>query len=223
VTGGHRVLLVDDHPVFLRGLRAILEQQDWVGHLYEADTVAEAVRVVREHPVTVVAMDVALPDSDGIEATRRVLEIRPALNVLMLTMLDDEEVVFRALHAGAHGYARKDISPDRLVQALATVADGGVVLGPSVGAGVLAGVRRGPAVLPSPFDRLSDRERRLLYRMATGDNNARIAHRLGLAEKTIRNQVSELFDKLGVHDRVQAVLLVQERGVLSYLEPPAAR
>ncbi|WP_309238751.1 response regulator transcription factor [Actinoplanes aureus] len=217
------MLLVDDHPVFLRGLRAVLEEERWVASILEADTAADAVRIAREHPVTVVAMDVALPDADGIEATRRILEIRPTVNVLMLTMLDDDEIVFRALHAGAHGYARKDIQPDKLVQALSTVADGGVVLGPSIGAGVLAGVRRTTAVLPPPFDRLNDRDRLLLYRMALGDNNAQIAHRLGLAEKTIRNQISELFDKLGARDRVRAVLLVHDSGVLPYLTPDTAR
>ena len=217
MTGRERVLIVDDHPIFRRGLRTVLEHQEWVDTIVEADTAAAAVKAAVEHGVTVVAMDVALPDADGIEATRQILQLRPDVNILMLTMLDDDELVFRALHAGAHGYARKDISPDRLIQALATVADGGVVLVAAVGAGVIANFQRTPAVLPPPFDRVNERERQILAHLAVGDTNAQIARKVGLTEKTVRNQVSVIFTKLGVPDRVRAALLVRDSGIMPFL------
>jgi two-component system, NarL family, nitrate/nitrite response regulator NarL len=223
MSGRERVLIVDDHPIFRHGLRTILEHQDWVEAIVEADTAAAAVKAAVEHRVTVVAMDVALPDADGIEATRRILQLRPEVNILMLTMLDDDELVVRALQAGARSFARKDISPNRLIQALAAVADGGVVLGAAVGAVVIANLQRTPVVLPPPFDRLNERERQILAQLAGGGaNNGQIARKIGLSEKTVRNHVSAIYTKLGVADRIRAALLVRDSGVLPYLtaNPP---
>jgi two-component system, NarL family, nitrate/nitrite response regulator NarL len=216
-----RVLVVDDHPIVRRGLRTLLAAESWVDSVVEAATMAEAVARAVEHRITVAAMDVALPDGDGIEATRRILRARPGTNVLMLSMTDDEEVVIRALRAGAHGYVRKDIPPEQLCDALRTVAFGGVVLGPEIGTGVLATLRRPAATLPSPFDRLSAREREILAHLAAGESNASIARRLGISEKTVRNQVSAVFTKLGVPDRIKAALLVRDAGVLPDLAGPA--
>jgi DNA-binding NarL/FixJ family response regulator len=155
-------------------------------------------------------MDVRLPDGDGVEATRRILLAHPQTRVLMLSMTGDDDVVTRALQAGARGYVLKDQDPDELVTALRTVASGGVVLGPSIGPRLLTDLRRGPAALPPPFDQLTMREREIVARLAAGDNNARIARRLGLNEKTVRNYLSVIFAKLGVTDRVQAALLVRD-------------
>jgi two-component system nitrate/nitrite response regulator NarL len=138
----------------------------------------------------------------------------------MLTMRDDADTVLRAIDAGAHGYTLKDTPPEKVIQALATVAEGGVVLGPTVGMAVLASVKRTSAALPPPFDRLTERERQILTGLAAGESNARIARQIGLTEKTVRNQVSMLFTKLGVPDRVRAALMVRDSGVLPYLSPP---
>lgn len=208
-----RVLIVDDHPVVRRGLRTMLEGEPWVEEVVEAATATEAVRQAVSRRVDVVAMDVVLPDGDGVEATRRVVQARPDAKVLMLTMTDDEDVVARSLHAGARGYLLKDTDPDTIVDALRTVADGGVVLGPRIGPAMLTTLRRTPAALPAPFDRLTDRERDILSRLACGDSNARIARHLGLSEKTVRNQLSSVFTKLGVADRVQAALLARDAGI----------
>jgi DNA-binding NarL/FixJ family response regulator len=127
-------------------------------------------------------------------------------------MADDEEVVARALRAGARGYLVKETDPDTIVEALHTVAAGGVVLGPRIGPSVLASMRRAPAQLPAPFDRLTMRERDILARLASGESNARIARQLGVTEKTVRNQLSSVFAKLEVADRVQAALLARDAG-----------
>jgi two-component system nitrate/nitrite response regulator NarL len=208
-----RVLIVDDHPVVRRGLRMMLEGEGWVAGVYEAATATQALREAVTQRIQVVAMDIALPDGDGIEATRRIVQALPDVRVLMLTMADDEDVVASALRAGARGYVLKDTDPDTVVDALRTVAAGGVVLGPKVAAAMLTTVQRpAPAVRP-PFDQLTAREREILARLAVGDSNARIARHLGLSEKTVRNQLTVVFSKLGVADRVQAALMAREAGI----------
>ncbi len=212
MSGGMTVLVVDDHPVVRRGLRTLLDGEEWVGEVLEAATVAEAIREVVTHQVDVVAMDVSLPDGDGVDAVARMMVARPGVRVLMLTMADDEEIVARALRAGARGYLVKETDPDILVEALHTVSAGGVVLGPRIGPSVLTAMRRSPAELPTPFDRLTARERVVLACLASGESNARIARQLGVSEKTVRNQLSSVFAKLEVADRVQAVLLARDAG-----------
>ena len=209
----HGVLVVDDHPVFRRGLCAVLAGETWVRDVVEADCVRDAVRCAADETVDVVAMDVGLPDGDGIDATRRVLAARPDLAVLMVTMTDDQDTVARALRAGARGYALKETDPETLVDALRTVAQGGVVLGPRVGPAVLDALRAAPATLPAPLDRLSARERQLLEQLTRGRSNAQIARALGISEKTVRNQLSTVFTKLEVGDRVSAALLARDLGL----------
>ncbi|MDR7274746.1 response regulator transcription factor [Catenuloplanes atrovinosus] len=210
-----RVLVVDDHPVVRRGLRAMLEGESWVSEVLEAASVADAVREAVAGQADVVAMDFALPDGDGIEATRRILAARPAARVVMLTMTDDHDVVVKALNAGAAGFVVKDDDPDVVIDALRTAGNGGVVLGPSVTASVLVGMGRGGAAreLPAPFDRLTPREREIVGHLLTGEPNAEIARHLTVSEKTIRNQLTAVFAKIGVTDRTQAVLRARDVGM----------
>ncbi|MEU8403669.1 response regulator transcription factor [Nonomuraea sp. NPDC048892] len=212
MNGELRVLVVDDHPVVRRGLRAMLSGEHWVGEVLEADTVAAAVRAAVTEAVDLVAMDVALPDGDGIDATARILRARPDTKVLILTMADDEDVATRALRAGARGYVLKLTDPETVVDALRAVAAGSIVLGPSIGSALLTAASREPAALPAPFDQLTERERQIVTLLAKGDSNARIARQLGVSEKTIRNQLTPLFTKLGVTDRVQAALRARDAG-----------
>jgi len=206
------VLVVDDHPVVRRGLRAMLEAEAWVSSVTEAATAAEALRQAVTARPHVVAMDVGLPDGDGIEAARRIVQAVPHARVLMVTMADDGPVVTRSLRAGAHGYVLKDTDPDTIVEALRTVASGGIVLGPGIGPATLTEPAAGPAA-PPPFDRLTPREREIVEHLAAGHTNARIGRHLGLSEKTVRNQLSAVFAKLGVADRVQAALLARDAGI----------
>lgn len=210
---GGRILIVDDHPVVRRGLRTMLEGESWVSDVFEAATTAEALTSAVTNQVQVIAMDVALPDGDGVDATQRIMQSCPDVKVLMLTMANDEEIVARALRAGARGYVLKDTDPDAVIDALRTVAQGGVVLGPGIGTSVLTTLQRGPVELPAPFNQLTSRERDILGRLALGDTNARIARHFGLSEKTVRNQLSAIFAKLGVADRVQAALLARDVGL----------
>ncbi|MDP9795545.1 DNA-binding NarL/FixJ family response regulator [Catenuloplanes nepalensis] len=209
-----RVLVVDDHPVVRRGLRAMLEGESWVSEVLEASTVADAVREAVAGQADVVAMDFALPDGDGIEATRRILAARPAARIVMLTMTDDHDVVLKALNAGAAGFVVKDDDPDVVIDALRTAGNGGVVLGPSITATVLGGMNRGTArELPPPFDKLTPREREIMSHLLTGEPNAEIAKHLTISEKTIRNQLTAVFAKIGVTDRTQAVLRARDVGM----------
>jgi two-component system nitrate/nitrite response regulator NarL len=207
------VLIVDDHPVILRGLRAILEGEPWVKEVLEATTVAGAVREAVTRRVDVVVMDVRLPDGDGIEATRRIVQALPDAMVLIVTMDCDEDLVARAMDAGAHGFVLKDLDPRDLVASLRAVAGGGTVLGPHVGKSILAGGRRPAAGLPPPLDQLTPRELEILTMIVAAQTTTHIARRLGVTEKTVRNQLSGMFSKLGVRDRVQAALLAQRLGV----------
>lgn len=208
-----RVLIVDDHPVVRRGLRTMLEGEPWVAEVAEAATVAEAVKEAVTQQVQVVAMDVALPDGDGIDATRRILRVCPGVRILVLTMADDEDIVARAFDAGARGYLLKDTDPQFVIDSLRAVAAGGVVLGPRIGLAVLKAVQRQPARLPPPLDQLTPRESEILSLLAAGQSNARIARQVGVTEKTVRNQLTNVFSKLEVADRVQAALLARRMGL----------
>ncbi len=214
-----RVLVVDDHPVFRRGLLTLLADEPWVAAVAEAATVEEAIRTAVIQKSQVIAMDVRLPDGDGIDATSRILAALPGTAVLLLTMVDDEELVLRGLRAGARGYLLKDTDPETVVSALRTVRDGGTVLGPRVAASVLTTLRSAPAELPPPFDGLTPREREVVGHLAAGRSNAQIARVLGLSDKTVRNTVSAVLAKLHVTDRVQAALLARDAGLVP--GPPA--
>lgn len=209
-----RILIVDDHPVVRRGLRAMLQGEPWVADVAEAATAADSVREAISQRSHVVAMDLALPDGDGIDATHRILRAVPDAKVVILTLTDDEEVVTRALSAGAHGYVLKDTDPDVVVETLRMVASGGVVLGPKVTVESQATQRhRTTSRLAPPFDELTEREREILARLAAGDSNAQIADQLGVSEKTVRNRLTMVFSKIGVTDRMQAAIRARSAGI----------
>jgi two-component system, NarL family, nitrate/nitrite response regulator NarL len=216
---GAKVLIVDDHPIVRRGLRALLEGQPWVADIAEAQTAGEAVRIALTFQANVVVMDIRLPDGNGIDATRRILKANPQARVLVLTMTDDESTVLGALRAGANGYVHKDSPPDMLIDALRTVAGGGVVLGPAIGNKVVDMLSPALTKRRPPLDLLTEREYDILMRLAKGEDNARIARGIGVTEKTIRNQLSLIYTKLRVSDRVQAALLVRDLGLAP--NPPA--
>lgn len=209
-----RVLVVDDHPIVRRAIQMMLEGRPWVAEVGGAATVEEAVREAITQQPDVVVMDMILPDGDGVEATQRILEAMPHTAVLFLTVSDDDELVARALNAGARGYLLKDTEPEMVVDAIRVVASGGAVIGPRIASTVLTSLRRAPLVLPPPFDALTTRELDIVNRLAAGDTNAQIARYLNVSEKTIRNQLSAIFNKLNVSDRVQTALLARDAGVV---------
>jgi DNA-binding NarL/FixJ family response regulator len=209
-----RVLIVDDHPVFLSGLRMILDADPRIEVIGEASTGADAIALAAQAQPDAVVMDLHLPDVNGIDATRTITQTSPHIGVLVLTMYDDDDSVFAAMRAGARGYLLKGASQADIVQAIAAVGGGTAVFGPSIARRLIdyfAAQRSIAAV--APFPELTDREREILNLIAAGHNNGAIAGRLYLSAKTVRNHVSNIFSKLQVADRAQAIVRARQAGL----------
>ena len=208
------VLLVDDHEMVRRGVRAFLETQPDISVVAEAGSGEEAVRLAAEHAPDVALMDLIMPGMDGVEATRRLTTQSPRTSVVMLTSYHDDEHVFPAIRAGALSYVLKEIGPGELAEAVRKAAAGEAVLHPRVAARVvreLHGARRDE---PNAFRELSDRELEVLKLIADGLNNAEIAGRLYVSEKTVKSHVSNMLGKLHLADRTQAAVYAWRQGVV---------
>lgn len=206
-----RVLIVDDHPVFRDGLEAVLSQLADVEVVGVAGDGKEAIELARRTRPHVVLMDLNMPAMSGVEATSAVVALPEAPTVLVLTMVDDDDAVLAALQAGARGYVLKGASGAEVAAAVRTVAAGGAVFGPGVATRVLELSSTGPSSGHADPDGLTDRERDVMERLATGASNADIARALGLSTKTVQNYVSRILDKLQVSDRTQAALRYRNR------------
>jgi DNA-binding NarL/FixJ family response regulator len=204
-----RLLVVDDHPLFRAGVGALF---DSVEDTEVVATAADGDGAVREATLArpdVVLMDLALPGTGGLEATRRIVQACPGTAVLVLTMLEDDDSVLAAMRAGASGYVVKGAGQEELLAAVRTVAAGGAVFGASVAAGLLQSLTAPPPV--NPFPELTDREAEVLSLMAEGRDNREIALTLGVSSKTVANHVSRVLAKLQARDRVEAVLRARDR------------
>lgn len=207
-----RVLLVDDHPLFRDALRVLLETGGFAV-IGEAGDLREAVDALAADPELVI-MDIGLPGSDGIEATRRILELRPSVRVLVMTMFDEDAAVARALEAGATGYLLKAAPPEEVLRAVVAVVDGAFVVGAPLADRVrrmASGGAQSGSAYAGDFPELTDRERQILVLVADGLTNAAIAERLGLSGKTVANYVSSILSRLGVADRRGLIALVDAR------------
>jgi DNA-binding NarL/FixJ family response regulator len=210
-----RVVLADDQPLVRTGLRMILSAEPDLEVVGEAADGAQAVAVCAESAPDVVLMDVRMPVMDGIEATAKVTAAADAPRVLVLTTFDLDEVVYDALRAGASGFLLKDAPEERLTTAIRVVADGGSLFAPSVTRTLIAEfARRSPAPPPGTLERLTDRETEVLRLVARGLSNAEIAGELFVTENTVKTHVARLLMKLGLRDRVQAVVLAYETGLV---------
>lgn len=189
---------------------ALLGGESWVGRLIEAGTMAEALKLAVIEQPNAAVVDLGLPDGDGVVLLRQLRRAVPGCALLVLTMTRDESTVHACLEAGAAGYLLKESAPESLLPSLRTVLDGGLVLGPHVAPGTLTRVRR---VVPAPFDVLTPRELHHVGLLASGLSGPQIADMLGVAEKTVRNQMAGILAKLGLADRVQAALLAREAGL----------
>jgi DNA-binding NarL/FixJ family response regulator len=194
-----RVLVVDDHPVYRRGIATLLAASGYEV-VAEASSAAEAIGWVRRAAPDAVLMDLGLPDGSGIEATARIVGEHPATRVVVVTMFDDDGSVRRALAAGAVGYVVKDASPGEILAALAAALEGATVLGSGVARVADAGLRSSPA---ADAHGLTLRERDVLALIARGLTNRQTAERLGIASKTVANVVSTLLAKCGAADRLE--------------------
>ncbi|HEX5578777.1 MAG TPA: response regulator transcription factor [Candidatus Limnocylindria bacterium] len=210
-----RVVVADDHPLFRDGLRNMIGAMPEAELIGEASSGDEAVELALRLRPQVVLMDIQLPGRNGIEATRAITDRAPDVAVLMLTMFEDDDSVFAAMRAGARGYLLKGADHDELIRAIEGVAHGEAIFGPGVARRVMALFAAAPALSrdAQPFPELTDRERDVLELIAQGHANTVIAHRLGIAEKTVRNHVSIVFNKMQVVDRSQAIVRAREAGM----------
>ncbi len=216
------VILVDDQPLLRKGFRMVLEEEAGIVVLGEASDGASAVDLVaRCHP-DVVVMDVRMPGMDGIEATRAIVAAEPRSRILILTTFDLDEYAFGALRLGASGFILKDVLPSEFVRAVRSVADGDAVIAPSVTRRLLDTFAHqipdphGAAESSGPeLDQLTAREKEILTELAGGFSNAEIAERLFLAEATVKTHLGRVLAKLGLRDRVQAVVYAYEAGLVS--------
>jgi len=210
-----RVVVVDDHTLFREGLSALLSSTPDTEVVGEAGTGTEAlVRIDALRP-DVVLMDIMMPDMNGIDATRQVHAAHPDVGIIMLTMLEDDDSLFAAMCAGAHGYVLKGADAREVLRTVRAVARGEALFGPAIARRLTSFFRHvdGRGVRLAPFPELTDREREVLDLIAEGSGNQQVARRLHISVKTVSNHVSNIFAKLHVADRAQAIVTAREAGL----------
>jgi len=209
-----RVLIADDHQLFRDGLKALLLSASDAEVVGEAATGSEAIQLAAESRPDVILMDLQMPDMDGIEATRQIIKANPYINILMVTMFEDDQSVFAAMRAGARGYVLKGAKHDEMLRAIRTVSGGGAIFSPSIASRMVNFFTASRIDVPKEaFPDLTDREREILALIAQGKSNGTIADELTISIKTVRNHVSNIFNKLQVADRAQAAIRARENGL----------
>jgi DNA-binding NarL/FixJ family response regulator len=207
------VVVADDHPIFRDGLAVLLSSVDGIEVVGTAATGLEAVDLALDLQPDVVVMDLQMPELNGIDATRRIASEAPSVGVLVLTMSEDDGTVFSAVRAGARGYLVKGAGQEEIVRAIITVASGGAVFGASLARRIAEFFATGPPTPTTVFPQLTAREREILELLAAGRSNAQIAAALYLSPKTVRNNVSNVFAKLQVADRAEAIVRARDAGL----------
>lgn len=212
-----RILIADDHPLFRHGLSALLSITPDFEVVGEATTGEEVITLAAKLQPDVILMDIHMPGVNGIEATRRVLHTSPTIRILVITMFEDDASVFTAMRAGARGYMLKDAQKDDMLGAIRAVGRGEAIFSPTIASRLIdffATPRQFvPPVPPQAFPELTEREREILDLIAQGHSNSEIATRLVLSPNTVRNYVSNVFSKLQVADRAQAIIRARESGL----------
>lgn len=207
------VLIVDDHPIFRKGLRALLASHPELRLIGEAVSGPEAVRLAAELRPDLILMDLQMPGGDGIAAIRQIIASRSESRILVVTMFDDDESVFAAMRAGARGYVLKDMDDEELSRALLAVGNGEAIFSAGIASRMMRFFDQRPDAPQVAFPELSESERRVLQLIAQGENNQVIADRLALSPKTVRNYISNIFAKLQVADRAQAIVKARGAGL----------
>jgi DNA-binding NarL/FixJ family response regulator len=214
-----RILIVDDQVLFREGLRTLLSVQPDFDVVGEAGNGEEALRSAMQCQPDIVLMDLRMPVLDGVRTTERLRDVAPSCRVIVLTTFDDDELVFDGLRAGAIGYLLKDVSSNKLYDAIRAAAKGEYFLLPSITAKVIAEFARFPRTSQSGaqelVESLSPRELEILRLVASGDSNREIAEKLVISEGTVKNHLSSILSKLGVKDRLHAVIRAREIGLLA--------
>ena len=207
------VLLVDDHTLFRDGLRALFGSLPEIALVGEAATGAEAVILAEELQPDVVLMDIQMADLNGVEATRQIVQTSPHIGVIIITMFEDDDSVFAAMRAGARGYVLKGADQEEMLRTIRAVARGEALFGPEVAAQLTRFFNASPGPALTAFPNLTEREREVLGLLAQGLDNQAIARRLTISVKTVRNHLSNIFSKMQVADRVQAIIRAREAGL----------
>lgn len=214
ITDSIHILIADDHTLFRDGLKALFGSLPNTEVVGEAATGTETVALAENLQPDVVLMDIQMPDLNGIEATRRIVQTSPHIGVIVVTMFEDDDSVFAAMRAGARGYVLKGADQEEMLRAIQAVARGEALFGPTIAARLQAYFSLPkPNTAPELFPDLTEREREVLELLAQGFNNGDIARRLHISQKTVRNHCSNIFSKLQVVDRTQAIIRAREAGI----------
>lgn len=209
-----RVFIADDHGLFRDGLRALFDSIAYIKLVGEAADGSTAIERIVETQPDVVLMDIQMPGLNGIEATRRIIADNPHIGIVILTMFDDNDSIFAAMRAGARGYVLKGADQEEMVRTIRAVSEGQALFGPDIAHRLMdffAGLS--PSAAEDAFPELTEREHEVLELIAQGHKNRVIAQELIIAEKTVRNHVSNIFSKLQVADRAQAIIRAREAGM----------
>lgn len=213
-----KLLIVDDQELFREGLLTLLSIKNDFEVVSQSSSGEEAILAATKFLPEVILMDLRMPGIGGVEATKRILQQHPGIKIIVLTTFDEDDLVFNALHAGAVGYLLKDVSPEKLYEAIRTANKGEYYLLPSITAKVMAEftrLPRTPKIEPgSQYENLSRRELEILKMVATGMSNKEIAMSLVIAEGTVKNHLTSIFNKLDARDRMHAVLIAKESGII---------
>jgi DNA-binding NarL/FixJ family response regulator len=208
-----RVVIADDHPLVRSGLRTILAAAAGIDVVGEASTGAEVIAAARTLTPDVIVMDLQMPDTDGIEATRQIVAADPGIAVLVLTMFEDDTSVFSAMRAGALGYLLKGAEQEEIIRAIHAAAHGGAIFGPAIAHRLIDFFAHPQTSVTPAFPELTEREREVLELIASGQPNGAIGRALFISPKTVANHVSNIFAKLHVADRSEAIVRARQAGL----------
>lgn len=213
-----RLMIADDHKLFREGIKALLAVTDDIEIIGEADDGDSALRISQDLQPDVILMDINMPGLNGIQATEKILEKEPQTRIVMLTMLEDDASVFNAMRVGARGYLLKGADPQEVLSVIRAVAEGQALFGPTIATRLMNYFKElstKPARSPTgaPFPELTEREMEVLRLISQGLNNQEIAQKLVLSSKTVRNHITNIFSKLQVADRAQAIVRAREAGL----------
>ncbi len=207
------VLIADDHPLFRHGIATLLNTTPDLEVVGEAKTGEEVITLADALQPDVIVMDIQMPGMNGIQATRRIVHASPHIRILVVTMFEDDTSVFNAMRSGAHGYILKDAEKEDILRAVRAVGRGEAIFSPAIAVRLIDFFAAPqPAIPKEVFPSLTDREREILHWIAQGLTNMQIAEQLSLSTKTISNYVSNIFSKLQVADRAQAILRARDGG-----------
>lgn len=208
------VLIADDHPLFRKGMRSLLRTMPDITLVGEAKSGPEAVELALAHQPDIVLMDLQMPGGSGLAATRELNRHSPNTRILVVTLFEDDDSIFAALRAGAHGYILKDADEEEMVRAIRAVGEGEAIFSPAIATRLMEYFASAQQQVPQElFPELTEREREILTLIARGVSNAAIAEQLVISLKTVRNHVSNIYSKLQVADRAQAAIRARDAGL----------